>query len=252
MIYFENISKSFNGKWVLNQVSNQFKSNQINLIIGQSGTGKSLLIKCILGLIMPDQGQVFFDHKDLLHGNRFVQSSIKQDIGMLFQGSALFDFKTIEENVRFPLDILTNMSAVEKKERVMECLEQVGLQDVQHKMPSELSGGMKKRAGIARAIINNPKYLFCDEPTSGLDPKTALKIDELISKITYNNNITTVLITHDINTILSLGEFILFLHQGAIIWQGTSKDILDTPLQEIKDFLFVGKFKDLLKKHTDQ
>ncbi|WP_419241026.1 ABC transporter ATP-binding protein [Cardinium endosymbiont of Nabis limbatus] len=251
MIAFENISKSFNNKMVLDSVSGLFKTGQISLVIGASGTGKSLLVKCLLGLVMPDKGFSLFDGRDLVHGDKLLQTEIRRKVGMLFQGSALFDSKNIEENVRFPLDVLTNMSTAEKKDRVHECLLQVGLPDVQHKMPNELSGGMKKRAGIARAIVNHPKYLFCDEPNSGLDPQTALKIDELIAEVTYTYKMTTVVVTHDMNTILSLGDFILFLYQGKKLWEGSSKDILHTKLAELEDFLFVGKIKELLYKKQD-
>jgi phospholipid/cholesterol/gamma-HCH transport system ATP-binding protein len=195
---------------------------------------------------MPDEGCSLFDGRDLIHGNKLLKTEIRREMGILFQGGALFDSKNTEENVRFPLDVLTNMSRAEKKDRVNKCLEQVGLPDIQNKMPNELSGGMKKRVGIARAIVNHPKYLFCDEPNSGLDPQTALKIDELIAEITYAYQTTTVVVTHDMNTILSLGDFILFLHQGKKLWEGSSKDILHISLTELQDFLFVGKFKELL------
>ncbi|WP_342265428.1 ABC transporter ATP-binding protein [Cardinium endosymbiont of Philonthus spinipes] len=248
MITFENISKTFNKKVVLDGITGRFKTGQISLVIGASGTGKSLLMKCLLGLVMPDEGVSFFDGRDLVYGDKLLQTEIRREIGMLFQGGALFDSKNIEENVRFPLDVLTTMSASEKKDRVHQCLEQVGLIDAQHKMPNELSGGMKKRAGIARAIVNHPKYLFCDEPNSGLDPQTALKIDELIAQVTQTYKTTTVIVTHDMNTILSLGDFILFLYKGKKLWEGSSKDILYTRLQELEDFLFVGKLKELLRQ----
>lgn len=246
MISFENISKAFDSKVVLDSVSGSFKAGQISLVIGASGTGKSLLIKCLLGLVQFDQGVSRFDGRDLVYGNRVLQAEIRREIGMLFQGGALFDSKSIEENIRFPLDVLTTMRPAEKKDRVHECLVQVGLPDIQNKMPNELSGGMKKRVGIARAIVNHPKYLFCDEPNSGLDPQTALKIDELIAEVTYAYKMTTVVVTHDINTILSLGDFILFLWQGKKLWEGSSEDILHTSLSELRDFLFVGKVKELL------
>lgn len=247
MISFEAISKSFNHRVILDHLHGSFQAGQISLVIGSSGTGKSLLIKCLVGLITPDQGRALFNGRDLIHGDRPLQIEIRKEMGMLFQSSALFDSKTIEENIRFPLDILTTMTAAEKKERVNECLEQVGLPGVQQKMPNELSGGMKKRAGIARAIVTRPKYLFCDEPNSGLDPQMALKIDELIAAITYTHQMTTVVVTHDMNTILSLGDFILFLYQGKKYWEGSSREILHTNLIELQDFLFVGKFKELLQ-----
>ncbi|MBX9890287.1 MAG: ATP-binding cassette domain-containing protein [Amoebophilaceae bacterium] len=248
MIVFDNISKSFNDKIVLDGVSGVFKAGEISLVIGASGGGKSLLIKCLLGLVMPDQGSSFFNDRDFLYSDKLVQTEIKKEMGMLFQGGALFDSKNIEENVQFPLDVLTNMSLPEKKDRVNQCLQQVGLRDINKKMPNELSGGMKKRAGIARAIVNHPKYLFCDEPNSGLDPKTALKMDELIAELTYAYQTTTVVITHDMNTILSLGDFILFLCKGKKCYETSSKDILGVDLEELNDFLFVGKFKELLYK----
>ncbi|AWN81371.1 ABC transporter ATP-binding protein [Candidatus Cardinium hertigii] len=246
MISFENISKSFNNKIILDHISGHFQAGQMSLIIGASGSGKSLLVKCLVGLLMPDQGQALFDNRDLIYGSKPLQTEIRREIGMLFQGGALFDSQTIEENVRFPLDALTDMPLAEKKDRVNECLEQVGLADVQRKMPNELSGGMKKRAGIARAIVTHPKYLFCDEPNSGLDPQTALKIDELIAEITYTYRTTTVVVTHDMNTILSLGDFILFLHQAKKTWEGSSKAILHTDVISLQNFLFVGKFKTFL------
>ncbi|WP_339044441.1 ABC transporter ATP-binding protein [Cardinium endosymbiont of Tipula unca] len=250
MISFENISKSFSDKVILDNVSGRFKSGQISLVIGASGTGKSLLVKCLLGLVMPDRGTSLFDGRDLLHGDRLLKTEIRREMGMLFQGGALFDSKNIAQNIRFPLDVLTSMSPAEKKDRINECLEQVGLPDVHKKMPNELSGGMKKRVGIARAIVNHPKYLFCDEPNSGLDPQTALKIDELIAEVTYNYKMTTVVVTHDMNTILSLGDFMVFLYQGRKAWEGSSKDILHTKLTELQEFLFVGKFKELLSLPT--
>lgn len=248
MISFNNISKFFHTKVVLDNVTGLFKTGQISLVIGASGTGKSLLVKCLLGLVIPDKGHSLFDERDLVYGTKLLQTEIRREIGMLFQGSALFDSKSIEENIRFPLDVLTDMSMSEKRDRVHECLLQVGLPDVHRKMPNQLSGGMKKRAGIARAIVNHPKYLFCDEPNSGLDPQTALKIDELIAEVTYKYKMTTVVVTHDMNTILSLGDFILFLHQGKKLWEGTSKDILHAKLTELQDFLFVGTIKELLFK----
>ncbi|TDG94366.1 ABC transporter ATP-binding protein [Cardinium endosymbiont of Culicoides punctatus] len=250
MISFKNISKSFGSKVILDDVSGRFESGQISLVIGASGTGKSLLIKCLVGLVVPDQGISLFDERNLLHGDKLLQTEIRREMGMLFQGGALFDSKNIEENVGFPLDVLTNMTPAEKKDRIHECLEQVGLPDVHKKMPNELSGGMKKRVGIARAIVNHPKYLFCDEPNSGLDPQTALKIDELIAEITYTYKMTTVIVTHDMNTILSLGDFMIFLHQGRKLWEGSSKNILHTQLQELQEFLFVGKFRELLSTST--
>lgn len=246
MIAFENISKSFGNQVILDRVSSTFQANKINLVIGKSGSGKSILVKCLVDLIRPDQGKVFFDQQDLFDGPLSQKLAIKKDIGMLFQGCGLFDSKTIGENVQFPLDVHTNLSRAEKKDRVLECLEHVGLPGITQKMPNELSGGMKKRVGIARAIVHRPKYLFCDEPTSGLDPQTALKIDDLICQTTHSHHMTTIVITHDINTILSLGDFILFLHQGSIAWQGTSEQLRQTTFKDLQEFVFVGNFSKLL------
>ena len=248
MITFQHISKSFGEKIILDGVSGAFQAGKVNLVIGGSGTGKSLLIKCVLGLLPADSGKVLFDQRDLLNGKHALQTTIRREIGVLFQGGALFDSKNIESNVQFPLDILTNMSLEAKKERVYFCLKQVGLPNVHKKMPNELSGGMKKRAGIARAIVNHPKYLFCDEPNSGLDPKTALMIDELIQKITYEYQTTTVIVTHDLNSIISLGDYILFLYEGKKAWEGNSENIRYTSVQSLREFLFVGKLNKLLEK----
>jgi phospholipid/cholesterol/gamma-HCH transport system ATP-binding protein len=248
MITFQHISKSFKGKVVLDDVSGHFDQGKINLVIGGSGTGKSVLIKCIVGLISPDQGRVDFDGRDMLGGDRNTVVSIRREIGMLFQGSALFDSKTVEENVRFPLDMLTSMSKVEKLDRVNLCLERVGLANMNKKLSMELSGGMQKRVGIARAIVNNPKYLFCDEPNSGLDPKTALLIDDLIKQLTYETNITTVVVTHNMDSVVTMGDYIIFLDQGKKAWEGNSEDIFHTGVQALEDFLFASKLMKLVKE----
>src|SRR5687768_9210713 len=199
MIKVENISKSFADRQVLQDVSGTFEKGKPNLIIGASGTGKSVLLKCIVGLVKPDSGRVLFDSRDFYGGDRDTKTEIRREIGMLFQGGALFDSLTVEENVSFPLDMFTNMTKAEKRDRVNFCLGRVNLPNTNKKYPGELSGGMKKRVGIARAIVMNPKYLFCDEPNSGLDPKTAIVIDHLIKEITEEYNITTVINTHDMN-----------------------------------------------------
>lgn len=248
MIEFQHISKKFNDKVVLDGVGGRLAQGKVNLIIGASGTGKSVLIKCILGLIRPDQGSVTFDGRDFLHGSINSMVSVRREIGMLFQGGALFDSKTVEENVIFPLDILTDMPQDAKLDRVNFCLQRVGLSNVNKKMPSELSGGMKKRVGVARAIVNNSKYLFCDEPNSGLDPRTGLVIDELIQELTYEYNITTTVVTHDMNAIVSMGDYIVFLEQGKKAWEGTSADIFHVDVEALNDFLFVGKLMKMLKK----
>jgi len=240
MIEVKNISKSFNDKPVLKNVNGLFEKGKLNQIIGASGTGKSVLLKCIVGLVKPDSGQVFFDRRNFSEGDRNLKTEVRREIGMLFQGGALFDSKNVEENVRFPLDILTQMDYEEKLDRVNFCLERVGLKNVNKKMPSELSGGMKKRVGIARAIVNNPNYLFCDEPNSGLDPQTSILIDELIKDITADYNITTIVVTHDMNSVMGYGEKILFIYQGQKLWEGTKEAILDSGVKELDDFIFAN------------
>ena len=248
MIEFNNISKAFNEKPVLVDVSGKFAQGKVNLVLGASGTGKSVLLKCIVGLIQPDQGNITFDTRDFLNGDRNLRKKIRREIGMLFQSSALFDSKNVEENVIFPLDMLTDMPADEKRDRANSCLHRVGLVNANKKMPNELSGGMKKRVGIARAIVNNSRYLFCDEPNSGLDPKTGLLIDELIKEITYEYNITTAVVTHDLNSVVSIGDHILFLHQGKKAWEGTSADIFHVEVAALKEFLFASKLMQMVRK----
>ena len=229
------------GEAILEEVSGSFRPGKVNLVIGSSGTGKSVLIKCIVGLIRPDEGSVWFDEIDFLNSSRAGKVGIQREIGLLFQGGALFDSKTIEENVLFPLHMLTDMSHDEKLDRANFCLKRVGLANMNQKMPDELSGGMQKRVGVARAIVNSPKYLFCDEPTSGLDARTGLLIDELIQELTYECDITTVVVTHDLNTMVSTGDHILFLDQGRNAWEGTSEDIFQVDTAAVRDFLFASK-----------
>jgi len=206
------------------------------------------LLKCIVGLVQPDSGEVYFDNREFCHANRDTKIEIRREIGMLFQGGALFDSKTVEENVKFPLDQLSKMSEPEKLDRVNFCLERVGLEGSNDKMPSELSGGMKKRVGIARAIVNSSNYLFCDEPNSGLDPQTSILIDELIKEITEEYNITTVVVTHDMNSVIEIGDHILFIYQGAKYWEGTKEDILETDVKELQDFMFANNLVRRVKK----
>ncbi len=250
MIEFQHISKAFEGKTVLDGVSGKFDQGKVNLVIGASGAGKSVLIKCIVGLIHPEQGRVTFDGRDFMNGASDLKVSVRREIGMLFQGGALFDSKNVEENVRFPLDMLTDMPQNAKLERVNFCLQRVGLSNTNQKMPSELSGGMKKRVGIARAIVNNSKYLFCDEPNSGLDPKTGLLIDELIQEITYEYNLTTTVVTHDMNSVVSMGDYILFIDQGKQVWEGTSDDVFKVDVKSLQDFLFAGGLMRRIKAQT--
>lgn len=241
MIEIKNISKSFKGKQVLDDISGVFEQGKTNLIIGASGTGKSVLLKCVVGLIPPDEGTVFYDGRDFTHASKDEMSDIRREIGMLFQGVALFDSLNVEDNVKFPLNILTDMHEDEKLDRVNFCLKRVGLENINKNMPSEISGGMKKRVGIARAIVNNSKYLFCDEPNSGLDPQTSILIDELIQEITYELNITTTVVTHDMNSVVGIGDHVLFLYKGKKLWEGSNKVILDTDVQELRDFIFANK-----------
>lgn len=250
MIEFQHISKAFEGKTVLDGVSGKFDQGKVNLVIGASGAGKSVLIKCIVGLIHPEQGRVTFDGRDFMNGASDLKVSVRREIGMLFQGGALFDSKNVEENVRFPLDMLTDMPQNAKLERVNFCLQRVGLSNTNQKLPSELSGGMKKRVGIARAIVNNSKYLFCDEPNSGLDPKTGLLIDELIQEITYEYNLTTTVVTHDMNSVVSMGDYILFIDQGKQVWEGTSDDVFKVDVKSLQDFLFAGGLMRRIKAQT--
>jgi phospholipid/cholesterol/gamma-HCH transport system ATP-binding protein len=248
MIEVRNISKSFGDKPILKDVSGVFEKGKPNLIIGASGTGKSVLLKCIVGLVKPDLGQVFYDQRNFYDGDRDTRVEIRREIGMLFQGGALFDSKNVEDNVRFPLDILTKQTKEEKIDRVNFCLKRVGLENANKKMPSELSGGMKKRVGIARAIVNNPNYLFCDEPNSGLDPQTSILIDELIDDISEDFDITTIVVTHDMNSVMGIGERILFIYRGQKLWEGTKDNITHSGVKELDDFVFANKVMASLKK----
>lgn len=248
MIEVRNISKSFDDKVVLTDISGIFEKGKPNLIIGASGTGKSVLLKCIVGLIRPDEGIVIYEGRNFFAGDRNIKTEIRREIGMLFQGGALFDSKSVEENVRFPLDILTKMPKDERLDRVNFCLKRVGLENTNKKMPSELSGGMKKRVGIARAIVNNPNYLFCDEPNSGLDPQTSIVIDDLIQDISEDYNITTIVVTHDMNSVMGIGEKILFIYNGRKLWEGTKNDITHSGVQELDDFVFANKVMNRLRE----
>lgn len=241
MIQFTDISKSFDGRMVLENVSGTFKPGDTNLIIGGSGTGKSVLLKCLIGLVKPDKGIVEYNGRDFWNSDEETRKQIRREMGVLFQGGALFDSKTVAQNVRFPLEMLTEMSESEKDDRVTVCLTRVGLEQAARRMPSEISGGMKKRVGIARAIVMNPKYLFCDEPNSGLDPLTSIKIDELIKEITDEYHITTVVITHDMNSVLEIGEKVMFLYKGHKVWEGDSTTITQSNVAELNEFIFANK-----------
>jgi phospholipid/cholesterol/gamma-HCH transport system ATP-binding protein len=247
MIKIKNISKSFNDKPVLKGIGGTFEKGKANLIIGASGTGKSVLLKCIVGLLQPDSGIIFYDFRNFTEADKEMKAEIRREIGMLFQGGALFDSKNVEQNVMFPLDILTKLPLDEKLDRVNFCLKRVGLENVNKKMPSEISGGMKKRVGIARAIVNNPLYLFCDEPNSGLDPQTSKLIDELILEITKEFDTTTIVVTHDMNSVMGIGENIMFLYKGDKLWEGNSKEIMNSGVKEVDDFVFVNAMMRSLK-----
>ena len=228
MIRAENIFKSFEDQEVLKGITTQFYPGKTNLIIGRSGAGKTVLLKLLVGLLSPTTGKVFYDDIDFFGLNKRQKRTIRMEVGMLFQASALFDSMTVEENIRFPLDMFTNMTRKEKLDRVNYCLERVNLHEVNDRYPSEVSGGMQKRVGIARAIVLKPKYLFCDEPNSGLDPKTAILIDELIRSITIENNMTTVVNTHDMNSVMGIGDNIILLYNGEIAWRGNRDEVMES------------------------
>ncbi len=247
MIEVRDLSKSFGDNEVLKDISFTFRPGQVNMIIGQSGSGKSVLAKCMVGLHKPDRGQVLFDGQDFIPMPLEEKKEIRKNIGMLFQASALFDSMTVEENVMFPLAMFTNMTKGEMQDRADECLDRVNLQGKNKLYPSETSGGMQKRIAIARAIVMKPKYLFCDEPNSGLDPQTSIVIDNLIFEITKEMQITTVVITHDMNSVIEIGDHIIFIHNGMKWWEGTKQDILRSKNQELNDFVYASKFMQTLK-----
>lgn len=243
MIEVRNLNKQFGDKVVLRDVTARFEPARTSLIIGASGSGKTVLMKCMVGLIEPTAGQVLYDgSQDLISMPEAERRKIRQQIGMLFQGSALFDSMTVEENVMFPLTMFTNMTVKQKLHRVNECLERVNLSNTNRLMPSELSGGMKKRVGIARAIVMNPRYLFCDEPNSGLDPQTAIRIDELIREITLEYRITTIVNTHDLNSVIGIGDYIVFLYQGQKAWEGDRQSVLRSDNKPLNDFVFASRY----------
>src|SRR6187200_1703726 len=242
MIEVRNIKKSFGDKVVIENVSAVMKAGQCNLIIGTSGSGKTVLMKCMVGLFEPDEGEILYSGENFIEMNRNEKTEIRKQIGMLFQGSALFDSLTVQENVMFPLNMFTTWPTKKKLERVNEVLDRVNLKDTNKKFPAELSGGMKKRVGIARAIVLNPKYLFCDEPNSGLDPQTSLVIDKLIKEITLEYNITTVVVTHDMNSVMEIGDKIMYLYKGKKEWEGSNQDIIFSKNKLLNDFIFASEF----------
>lgn len=242
MIEVKNIKKSFGDKSVLNGVSVNMNPGQCNLIIGSSGSGKTVFMKCLVGLFKPDSGEILYGGKNFVTMNGEDRKEIRKEIGMLFQGSALFDSLTVEQNIMFPLNMFTKDNYQKKLQRVNEVLERVNMEGVNKKFPAELSGGMKKRVGIARAIVLNPKYLFVDEPNSGLDPLTSLVIDRLIIEITKEYNITTVINTHDMNSVMEMGDHILYMHQGEKEWEGNSKEIIFSKNERLNEFIFASEF----------
>ncbi|MCC8071334.1 MAG: ATP-binding cassette domain-containing protein [Bacteroidales bacterium] len=249
MIEVKNVTKSFDDKTILYNVDATFYTGKTNLIIGQSGSGKTVLMKSIVGLIRPEEGEILYDGRNLLAMNQEQVKKLREEIGMLFQGSALFDSETVLGNVMFPLMMFTKMSPAEMKDRAQFCLERVNLKGADNKFPSEISGGMQKRVAIARAIALNPKYLFCDEPNSGLDPKTSILIDELLSDITHEYNITTIINTHDMNSVLGIGENIIFINKGHREWIGDKEEIYKTSNEALNQFVFATDLFQQVKRY---
>jgi len=248
LIEVKNIVKAFGENTVLDDISATFDRGKTNLIIGASGSGKTTLSKCIVGLHEPNSGEVDYDGRNFTQMNLNQRKEVRKEIGFLFQGSALFDSMTVEENIKFPLQMFTRKTSKEVRDRVDNCLERVDMKGINNLFPSELSGGMKKRVGIARAISMNPKYLFCDEPNSGLDPITAILIDNLIDGITKDLDITTIVITHDMNSVMEIGQKIIFLHQGQLWWQGDKDEILRAENKEVVDFVYASEFMKAIRK----
>jgi phospholipid/cholesterol/gamma-HCH transport system ATP-binding protein len=253
MIQIKNLYKSFDGNTVLKDISTRFEQGKTNLIIGRSGSGKTVLLKSILGLFNIDRGEVWYDEKNFIKIGRKERKLLRREMGMVFQGGALFDSLSVEANVRFPLDMFTHQSAKEKQERVEFCLEHVNIEKAAFRLaPSEISGGMQKRVAIARAIALNPRYLFCDEPNSGLDPETATIIDNLIQDLTKEFQMTTIINTHDMNSVVEIGESVLFISNGEVAWEGTNKEILDTDNKKLNDFIFANKLYAQMKNEQDK
>lgn len=252
MIEAKNVSKWFDGQQVLYDITATFDSGKTNLIIGQSGSGKTVFMKCLIGLLTPEEGEIIYDGRNFRTMNNQERKSLRTEIGMLFQGSALFDNETVLGNVMFPLKMFSPLSHEEQLERAHFCIKRVGLTNADEKYPSEISGGMQKRVAIARAIALNPKYLFCDEPNSGLDPRTSILIDELLSDITHEYNITTIINTHDMNSVLGIGEKIVFINKGHCDWIGNDKTIFRSTSQSLNDFVFASKLFREVKKFLEK
>lgn len=250
MIEIRDLTKSFDGRTVLHGIDATFYTGKTNLIIGQSGSGKTVLMKSLVGLVTPEQGEILFDGRNLLSMKREEVKELRKEIGMLFQGSALFDSETVLGNVMFPLVMFTDMTKAEMRDRAMFCIERVNLKGAENKYPSEISGGMQKRVAIARAIALNPKYLFCDEPNSGLDPRTSILIDELLSDITHEYNITTVINTHDMNSVLGIGENIVFIKGGYREWVGDMSQIYNTSNEALNDFVFATRLFQEVREYV--
>jgi phospholipid/cholesterol/gamma-HCH transport system ATP-binding protein len=250
MIEVKNIRKGFGDVEVLKGISTKFRAGQTNLIIGQSGSGKTVFLKSLVGLHQIDEGEILYDGRELSAMDDAVQKSLRTEMGMVFQGNALFDSRTIEDNVRFALDMFSGLNPSEKEDRTNFCLRRVNLEGANKKFPAEVSGGMQKRVALARAIALKPKYLFCDEPNSGLDPKTAIVIDNLIQEITEEFDITTVINTHDMNSVMEIGENIMYIKNGKKVWEGNKDEILDTENPDINDFVFSSKLFQRIKKRS--
>jgi phospholipid/cholesterol/gamma-HCH transport system ATP-binding protein len=248
MIEVKNLYKSFDGKEVLKDISTVFEDGKTNLIIGQSGSGKTVLMKNLVGLFDPTEGQILYDGRDFVQMSKQEKVHMRREMGMIFQSAALFDSLTVLENVMFPLDMFSTMTIRERERRAMDCLDRVNLVGAEQKFPGEISGGMQKRVAIARAIVMNPKYLFCDEPNSGLDPKTSLVIDELLHSITREYNTTTIINTHDMNSVMGIGENIIFIYEGRKEWQGVSADIMTSPNQRLTDFIFASNLQKQMRE----
>ena len=244
MIEVSHLFKSFEDKKVLNDISTVFENGKTNLIIGQSGSGKTVLMKCLVGLFEPTAGKVFYDNRDFTNMNMRERTLLRREMGMIFQSAALFDSMSVLENVMFPLDMFSTASYKDRRRRAEFCLDRVNLLDAADKFPGEISGGMQKRVAIARAIVLEPKYLFCDEPNSGLDPKTSLVIDELIYGITQENGITTIINTHDMNSVMGIGDHILYIYEGSVEWEGTKEIVKDSGNQRLNDFIFASPLKN--------